>query len=79
MLFGFNECHFLSLSLSLGTHEVEVALDRMIDRCRSGAQRSKASVEELASILAFTDKQTAVRVCGLYSKVCSFLCVYIQD
>ncbi|KAM4537321.1 lysophospholipid acyltransferase LPCAT4 [Odontesthes bonariensis] len=52
----------------LGAHEVEVALDRMTDRCRSGAPGSKASAEELASILALTDKRTAVRICGLYSK-----------
>ncbi|XP_035531694.1 lysophospholipid acyltransferase LPCAT4 [Morone saxatilis] len=53
----------------LGVHEVEAALDRMIDRCQSGAQGTvQASAEELASLLRLTDKQTAVRICGLYSK-----------
>ncbi|XP_070786076.1 lysophospholipid acyltransferase LPCAT4 [Enoplosus armatus] len=52
----------------LGAPEVEAALERMIDRCQSGAQGSKASPEELASILGLTDKQTAVAICGLYSK-----------
>ncbi|XP_044038991.1 lysophospholipid acyltransferase LPCAT4 [Siniperca chuatsi] len=52
----------------LGAHEVEAALERMIDRCQSGAQGSKASAEELASILGLKDKQTAVTICRLYSK-----------
>uniref|UniRef100_A0A8C9WWR8 Lysophosphatidylcholine acyltransferase 4 n=1 Tax=Sander lucioperca TaxID=283035 RepID=A0A8C9WWR8_SANLU len=52
----------------LGAHEVEAALDRMLDRCQSGAQGSKASAEELASILGLTDRPTAVTICGLYSK-----------
>lgn len=52
----------------LGAHEVKAALDRMIDRCQSGAQGSKASAEELASVLGLTDEQTAVTICGLYSK-----------
>ncbi|XP_076580704.1 lysophospholipid acyltransferase LPCAT4 [Chaetodon auriga] len=52
----------------LGPHEVEAALDRMIDRCQSGAQGSKASVEELASVLGLTDGRTAVTICGFYSK-----------
>ncbi|XP_029310684.1 lysophospholipid acyltransferase LPCAT4 [Cottoperca gobio] len=52
----------------LESHEVEAALDRMIGRCQSGVQGSKASAEELASILGLTDRQTAVTICGLYSK-----------
>ncbi|XP_042368558.1 lysophospholipid acyltransferase LPCAT4 [Plectropomus leopardus] len=52
----------------LEAHEVEAALDRMIDRCQSGAQGSKVSAEELASILGLTDRQTAVTICSLYSK-----------
>ncbi|XP_030609635.1 lysophospholipid acyltransferase LPCAT4 [Archocentrus centrarchus] len=52
----------------LGAHEVEAALDRMIDRCRSEAQGTKVSAEELASVLGLSDKQTAVHICGLYSK-----------
>ncbi|XP_039997477.1 lysophospholipid acyltransferase LPCAT4 [Xiphias gladius] len=52
----------------LESFEVEAALDRMIDRYHSGAQGSKASAEELASILGLTDRETAVKVCGLYSK-----------
>ncbi|XP_037538639.1 lysophospholipid acyltransferase LPCAT4 [Nematolebias whitei] len=53
---------------SLGVHEVEAALGRMIDRCQSGASGFKASAEELASLLSLPDKQTAVDICGLYSK-----------
>lgn len=52
----------------LGTHAVEAALDRMIDRCRPGAQGSKASAKELASVLGLTDGHTAATICGLYSK-----------
>ncbi|XP_006809533.1 lysophospholipid acyltransferase LPCAT4 [Neolamprologus brichardi] len=52
----------------LGAHEVQAALDRMIDRCRSGAQGAKVSAEELASILGLSHQQTAVHICGLYSK-----------
>lgn len=60
---------FALLSVSLGARDVEAALDRMIDRCRSGAQGTKVSAEELASILGLSDKQAAVHICGLYSKV----------
>ncbi|XP_059211437.1 lysophospholipid acyltransferase LPCAT4 [Centropristis striata] len=52
----------------LEAHEVEAALGRMIDRCQSGAEESKAGSEELASILGLTDRQTAVTICSLYSK-----------
>ncbi|KAF1380805.1 hypothetical protein PFLUV_G00167800 [Perca fluviatilis] len=52
----------------LGAHEVKAALDRMLDRCQSGAQGSKASAEELASILGLTDRPTALTICGLFSK-----------
>ncbi|TMS02279.1 Lysophospholipid acyltransferase LPCAT4 [Larimichthys crocea] len=53
----------------LGAHKVEAALHRMMDRCQSAAQASvRASAEELASILGLTDRQTAVTICGLYSK-----------
>ncbi|XP_074479402.1 lysophospholipid acyltransferase LPCAT4 [Sebastes fasciatus] len=52
----------------LEAKEVEAALDRMIDRCQSGAQGSKADAEELASILGLTERETAVNICGLYSK-----------
>lgn len=49
---------------------MEAVLDRMIDRCQSGAQGSvRVSVEDLISILGVTDRQTAVTICGLYSKV----------
>uniref|UniRef100_A0A8C3ACK2 Lysophosphatidylcholine acyltransferase 4 n=1 Tax=Cyclopterus lumpus TaxID=8103 RepID=A0A8C3ACK2_CYCLU len=44
------------------------ALDRMIDRCQSGAQGFKASAEELTSILGLTDGQMAATVCDIYSK-----------
>lgn len=85
MEYGFNEvenqiAYYIfppsHLSLSLESFEVEAALDRMIDRYHSGAQGSKASAEELASILGLTDRETAVKVCGLYSKVeAFFVCV----
>uniref|UniRef100_A0A3P9NWE2 Lysophosphatidylcholine acyltransferase 4 n=1 Tax=Poecilia reticulata TaxID=8081 RepID=A0A3P9NWE2_POERE len=52
----------------LEAHEIKVALAKMIDRCRSGAQGSKASADELTSILSLKDKQMAVSICGLYSK-----------
>ncbi|XP_028261633.1 lysophospholipid acyltransferase LPCAT4 isoform X2 [Parambassis ranga] len=52
----------------LETCDLEAALDRMIDRCQSGAQGLKTSAEELASVLALTDKRTALQICGLYSK-----------
>uniref|UniRef100_A0A3Q3BV95 Lysophosphatidylcholine acyltransferase 4 n=1 Tax=Haplochromis burtoni TaxID=8153 RepID=A0A3Q3BV95_HAPBU len=42
-------------------------IDRMIDRCRSGAEGTKASAEELASILGL-NKKTAIHICSLYSK-----------
>uniref|UniRef100_A0A3B4XEG8 Lysophosphatidylcholine acyltransferase 4 n=1 Tax=Seriola lalandi dorsalis TaxID=1841481 RepID=A0A3B4XEG8_SERLL len=58
----------LLLKNGLEASEVEAALDRMIDRCQSGAQGSKASAEELASVLGLTDRETAVTVCDLYSK-----------
>lgn len=67
---------FICLSISLGAREVEEALDKMIDRCQSGAQGLKASAEELASILTLTDKETAVHICGLYSKVQPYYFVY---
>ncbi|KAM3590250.1 uncharacterized protein V6R79_006543 [Siganus canaliculatus] len=53
----------------LGSHDVEAALDRMIDRCQSGAQGPvQVDVEELASVLGLKEKTAAVAVCGLYSK-----------
>ncbi|XP_061565888.1 lysophospholipid acyltransferase LPCAT4 [Cololabis saira] len=52
----------------LGAHELAVVLDRMIDRCQSEAEGSRASVEELTSILGLKEKQAAVHVCRLYSK-----------
>ncbi|KAL4007262.1 hypothetical protein ACER0C_001114 [Sarotherodon galilaeus] len=52
----------------LGADEVQAALDRMIDRCRSGAQGAKVSTEELASILGLSHQQTAAHICSLYSK-----------
>lgn len=55
------------LQRSLGAGDVEAALDRMIDRCQTGAQGSaRASVDELAAILGLTDRQAAVTICGLY-------------
>lgn len=57
----------VSSLLSLGAAEVEAALGRMIDRCRSGSV--KACAEDLVSILGLTDKQAAVTICSLYSQV----------
>ncbi|KAL6118363.1 lpcat4 [Pungitius sinensis] len=52
----------------LGAHEVDAALDRMIDRCQSGAQGSKASSEELCSILGLTGKQAPAAIRHIYAK-----------
>ncbi|KAM6959732.1 lysophospholipid acyltransferase LPCAT4 [Tautogolabrus adspersus] len=52
----------------LGAQKVEAALERMIDRCKSGAEGSKVSTEELSSILGLTDKRTAVNIWRFYSK-----------
>lgn len=58
------------LPVRLGASEIQAALDRMIDRCQSGAQGSvRATAEELVSLLGLTDRESAVKVCGLYSKV----------
>ncbi|XP_068611903.1 lysophospholipid acyltransferase LPCAT4 [Brachionichthys hirsutus] len=51
----------------LEAHEVEAALDRMLDRCRSGSFFG-VDVDDLASTLGLTDRQAAVTVCGLYAK-----------
>uniref|UniRef100_A0A4W5MU78 Lysophosphatidylcholine acyltransferase 4 n=1 Tax=Hucho hucho TaxID=62062 RepID=A0A4W5MU78_9TELE len=47
--------------------EVEAALSKMIDRCQS-EQGWRAGVDELAPLLGLTDRQTAAKICGLYSK-----------
>ncbi|KAL0970048.1 hypothetical protein UPYG_G00236440 [Umbra pygmaea] len=47
--------------------ELEAALDRMIVRCRS-EQGWKVDVDELLPLLGLTDRQTAVKIWGLYSK-----------
>ncbi|XP_034532056.1 lysophospholipid acyltransferase LPCAT4 [Notolabrus celidotus] len=52
----------------LGAQEVEAALERMMDRCKTEPQGSKVSAEELGSILELEDKRTAVEICGFYSK-----------
>ncbi|XP_068163781.1 lysophospholipid acyltransferase LPCAT4 isoform X2 [Antennarius striatus] len=53
----------------LEAHEVEAALDRMLDQCQSGGEGSvMVNVDNLASILGLTDRQAAITVCGLYSK-----------
>lgn len=46
---------------------MKVVLGRVIDRCQSAG--FKASAEELVSLLSLSDKQIAVEICGLYSKV----------
>lgn len=66
------------VSPSLGAREVEAALDRMIDRCQSGAQGSaRVSVEDLVSVLGLTDRRAAVTICGLYSKVEAVLYIFV--
>ncbi|XP_056298348.1 lysophospholipid acyltransferase LPCAT4 isoform X2 [Pseudoliparis swirei] len=47
---------------------VEAALDRMIARCRSGAQGSKVSAEELTFVLGLTDEEAVLAVRHIYSK-----------
>ncbi|XP_061664152.1 lysophospholipid acyltransferase LPCAT4 isoform X2 [Syngnathoides biaculeatus] len=51
----------------LGASEVEAALGRMVDRCRSGSS-FLVGAEELAAIFGLSDGRTAASVCGLYSK-----------
>lgn len=71
--------HHVFLFLSLGACEVEAALDRMIDRCQSRAQGSfQASAEELVPLLGLTDRESAVKICGLYSKVETFLLFFFK-
>lgn len=61
---------FFFLPIRLGASEVEAALDRLIDRCQSGAQGSvRATVEELVPLLGLKDRESAVKICSLYSKV----------
>ncbi|XP_012709886.2 lysophospholipid acyltransferase LPCAT4 [Fundulus heteroclitus] len=52
----------------LEEHEIKAGLAKMIDRCLSGGQGTKASADELASILSLKDKRPAVSICALYSK-----------
>ncbi|XP_047241963.1 lysophospholipid acyltransferase LPCAT4 isoform X1 [Girardinichthys multiradiatus] len=52
----------------LEAHEIEAALAKIIDRCLSRAQSSKANADELTSIFFLKDKQAAVCICSLYSK-----------
>lgn len=67
------------LPIRLGASEIQAALDRTIDRCRSGAQRSvRATAEELVSLLDLTDRESAVKICGLYSRV-STVRVFRED
>ncbi|CAB1351452.1 unnamed protein product [Coregonus sp. 'balchen'] len=48
--------------------EVKVALTQMIDRCQSELG-SSAVVDELVPLMGLTDRQTAAKICGLYSEV----------
>lgn len=58
------------LPIRLGASEVQAALDRLIDRCQPGPQGSvRANAEELVPLLGLTDRESAVKICGLYSKV----------
>uniref|UniRef100_H2LYK3 Lysophosphatidylcholine acyltransferase 4 n=1 Tax=Oryzias latipes TaxID=8090 RepID=H2LYK3_ORYLA len=52
----------------LGEHEIQAAIDRIIDRCGEDTEGSTVSVEELASLLGLRDRQAAVHLCSLYSK-----------
>ncbi|XP_041738664.1 lysophospholipid acyltransferase LPCAT4 [Coregonus clupeaformis] len=47
--------------------EVKVALTQMIDRCQSELG-SSAVVDELVPLMGLTDRQTAAKICGLYSE-----------
>lgn len=47
---------------------IEAALNRMSDKCQSEGQGLKTSADELVSILGLKDRETAVSICGLYSK-----------
>ncbi|CAN9509566.1 unnamed protein product [Ophioblennius macclurei] len=48
--------------------EIKAALDRMMEKCQSGAWGSRVTTRELASILALEETQTTERICSLYSK-----------
>uniref|UniRef100_A0A6Q2YBJ9 Phospholipid/glycerol acyltransferase domain-containing protein n=1 Tax=Esox lucius TaxID=8010 RepID=A0A6Q2YBJ9_ESOLU len=61
------ETHSLLQKNGLRKPEVEAALSRMIDRCQS-EQRWSADVDDLVPLLGLTDRQTAAKICGLYSK-----------
>uniref|UniRef100_A0A3P9IJ17 Lysophosphatidylcholine acyltransferase 4 n=1 Tax=Oryzias latipes TaxID=8090 RepID=A0A3P9IJ17_ORYLA len=52
----------------LGEHEIQAAIDRIIDRCGEDTEGSKVSVEKLASLLGLRDRRAAVHLCSLYSK-----------
>ncbi|XP_068444497.1 lysophospholipid acyltransferase LPCAT4 [Clinocottus analis] len=52
----------------LGAPQLAAALDRMIDRCRSGARGSKVSTEELSLVLGLTDVDTDDAIRDIYSK-----------
>lgn len=41
----------------------------MSDRCQSEVQGSKVCAEELATLLGLKDREMAVELCALYSKV----------
>lgn len=78
LTFHFSFWH-LCLFFRLGTREVEAVLGRMIDRCQLGAQGSaQVGVEDLISILGVTDRQAAITICGLYSKVEAVFCLCLQ-
>ncbi|XP_061619171.1 lysophospholipid acyltransferase LPCAT4 isoform X1 [Phyllopteryx taeniolatus] len=50
----------------LGASEMEAAMDRMVDGCRSGS--SPVGAEELTGLLGLADRRTAASICGLYAK-----------
>ncbi|XP_037117427.1 lysophospholipid acyltransferase LPCAT4 [Syngnathus acus] len=62
----------------LRTSEIEAALERMIDRCRSGS--SLVGTEDLAGLLGLADRQTAASICGLYpeEKVVDLRQIYLN-
>ncbi|KAJ8007641.1 hypothetical protein DPEC_G00096280 [Dallia pectoralis] len=62
------ETHSMLQKDGLRKPEVEAALNRMIDRCQS-EERWSADLDDLVPLLGLSDRQTAAKICGLYSKV----------
>ncbi|XP_036406996.1 lysophospholipid acyltransferase LPCAT4 [Megalops cyprinoides] len=57
----------LKLLQQAGVSDMKAVLKLMIDSCHSG-QEERVSADQLASLLGLTDRQTATKICTLYSK-----------